>query len=272
MRVVTQTTTGAPTILDLFALDELEPGLYRAGTVFDEDFPLYGGQVAAQALRAAGLTVPDGRSPHSLHGYFLRGGDAGRPTDFRVEQDRDGRSYSARRVVAAQDGEVIFTMSCSFHVVEDGADRDVVPAPDVPHPSTLRTGPMPRMFSMLGALPPAPHPGSEWPTRWWARCVADLPSDALTHACVLTYLSDISTGLAPYHDESSSSGSSLDHALWFHRPIPLDEWVLMDLQGHSTAHGRGFYTGTIRSADGVLGATIAQEALFRSRERSIFTR
>ena len=267
-----QTTADTPTILDLFALEEVGRDAYRANTVFHEPFPLYGGQVAAQALRAAGLTVPAGRSPHSLHGYYLRGGDAGLPTEFRVDRDRDGRSYSARRVVARQGEEIVFTMSCSFHVEEEGADVDVVPAPDVPHPSTLTARPMPRLFSMEGALPPAPYPGSEWPTRWWARCVADLPGDPLVHACVLTYLSDISTGLAPHHDESSASGASLDHALWFHRPVRLDEWVLMDLVPHSTARGRGFYSGTIRAADGTLGASLTQEALFRSRESSVFSR
>ncbi|MFG1927323.1 acyl-CoA thioesterase [Cryptosporangium sp. NPDC048952] len=270
MRVVTQTTTGAPTILDLFALDEVEPDLYRANTVFDEEFPLYGGQVAAQALRAAGLTVPDGRSPHSLHGYYLRGGDSGRPTDFRVDRDRDGRSYSARRVVALQDDTVIFTMSCSFHVEEHGKDVDVTDVSEVPAPEA--PGSMPRLFSMEGTLPPAPYPDAEWPTRFWARCVASLPDDPLIHACVLTYLSDISTGLAPLHDETSGSGSSLDHAIWFHRPIRLDEWVLMDLVPQSVARGRGFYTGTIRTADGTLGATLTQEALFRPRAASVFYR
>jgi acyl-CoA thioesterase-2 len=269
---VTQTTTGAPTILDLFTLDEVAPDLYRANTVFDDPYPLYGGQVAAQALRAAGHTVPDGLAPHSLHGYYLRGGDSGAPTEFRVDRDRDGRSYSARRVVARQHDKIIFTLACSFSVPEDGADVDVTAAPDVPEPEAMPPAPMPRLFSMEGTLPPAPYPGSEWPTRFWSRCTADLPDDPLLHACVLTYLSDISTGLAPHHDETSASGASLDHALWFHRPIRLDEWVLMDLVPHSMARGRGFYTGTIRSADGVLGASIAQEALFRARGSSVFHR
>ncbi|GAA3395178.1 acyl-CoA thioesterase [Cryptosporangium minutisporangium] len=273
MRLVQQTTTGAPTILDLFTLEEIERDVYRANTVFDDPFPLYGGQVAAQALRAAGLTVPEGRPPHSLHGYYLRGGNSGVPTDFSVERDRDGRSYSARRVVARQGDRVVFTMSCSFSVVEDGPDVDAAEALEVPDPTTLPPAPMPRLFSMEGSLPPAPYPGSEWPTRFWARCTAELPAvhkDPLIHACVLTYLSDISTGLAPYHDETSASGSSLDHAIWFHRPIPLDGWVLMDLVPHSVARGRGFYHGMIRTADGTLGATIAQEALFRPRGSSVF--
>ncbi|SHN47132.1 acyl-CoA thioesterase [Cryptosporangium aurantiacum] len=265
-----QTTTGAPTILDLFTLEEVERDLYRANTVFDDPFPLYGGQVAGQALAAAGATVPEGRPPHSLHGYYLRGGDSAQPTLFRVDRDRDGRSYSARRVTALQGDRVVSTMSCSFSVEEDGPDAEASGMPDVPDPTTLPAAPMPRLFSMEGSLPPAPYPGSEWPTRFWARCTVDLPEDPLIHACVLTYLSDISTGLAPYHDETSASGSSLDHAIWFHRPIPMDEWVLMDLVPHSVARGRGFYHGMIRTAGGTLGATIAQEALFRARGSSVF--
>src|ERR1700712_5263679 len=106
------------TVLGLLDLEELGQDLYRASAVFDEPFPLYGGQVAAQALYAAGMTVAPGRAPHSLHGYYLRGGAAAKPTVFRVERDRDGRSFSARRVVAIQDGEVIFSMSASFSVFE----------------------------------------------------------------------------------------------------------------------------------------------------------
>ncbi|TQS42731.1 acyl-CoA thioesterase II [Cryptosporangium phraense] len=227
---------------------------------------MFGGQPVAQALRAAGLTVPEGRLPHSLHGYFLRAGDAGQPTDFRVDRDRDGGSYSARRVTALQRDEVIFTMSCSFTTTADGPDVDDVPAPDVPGPEN--PVPMGRIVSMETALPPYPYPGSAWPTRYWVRCTADLPDDPLLHACVLAYVSDVSNGTAAYHDETARSGSSLDHALWFHRPVRMDEWVLMDLVPHTIAHGRGFYSGTMRSADGALVASIAQESLFRSRRKT----
>ena len=271
--LVTQTMSGTPSsftvpdlsILDLLGLEEIDRDLYRATSVFNDPFPLYGGQVAAQALRAAGLTVPAGSHPHSLHGYYLRSGDAARPTIFRVDRDRDGRSYAARRVVAVQGGEVIFNMSASFHLAEEGVDRDLLPAPDVPRPEGLPSVSLPRLFSMESRLPPTPHPGTTLPTRFWARCTADLPADPLIHACVLTYLSDIYTGLAPYHDATVASGSSLDHAVWFHRPARLDEWVLMDLVPHSIAGGRGFYSGTIRTAGGTLAASIAQEALFRAR-------
>src|SRR5919202_5825385 len=116
-----------PTVLDVLDLEELDRDLYRSTLVFDDPFPLYGGQVAAQALRAAGPTVPEGRLPHSLHGYFLRSGNARRPAIFRVDRDRDGRSFSARRVVAVQGGEVVFNMSASFAAPGRGPDLRVQP-------------------------------------------------------------------------------------------------------------------------------------------------
>ncbi|HLU76068.1 MAG TPA: acyl-CoA thioesterase domain-containing protein [Nonomuraea sp.] len=254
----------APTVLDLLTLEKLEEDLYRGTTVFEEPFPLYGGQVAAQALAAAGDTVPADRLPHSLHGYYLRSGDAARPTVFRVHRDRDGRSYSARRVVAIQKGEVIFNMSASFHVPESGPDVQIHPAPDTPGPDGLEPVQLPRLFSMESRLPPQPYPAAEWPTRFWARCTQDLPGGQLLHACVLTYLSDISSGVTGIADgEGARSGASLDHAVWFHRPARMDEWVLMDLVPHTVAAGRGWYTGTIHTHDGRLAASITQENLYR---------
>lgn len=255
----------APPLLGLLELERLHRDLFRATTVFDDPYGLYGGQVAAQALLAAGRTVPEDRLPHSLHGYYLRGGDAARPTLFRVYRDRDGRSFSARRVVAVQDGDVIFTMSASFHMQEPGLDRQVDPVPEAPDPGDLPAFALPRLYSMESRRPPQPYPGIAWPTRFWARCTADLPASRLEHACVLTYLSDISTGLAPLHDQTWHSGSSLDHAVWFHRPVRMDDWVLLDLVPHSAAAGRGWYTGTVHTRDGVHGASLTQEALFRAQ-------
>ncbi|MHA6627255.1 acyl-CoA thioesterase [Pseudonocardia sichuanensis] len=259
----------APADASLVALLDLEPlerDLFRAGTVFDDPFPLYSGQVAAQALLAAGRTVPAGRVPHSMHGYFLRSGDARRPTLFRVERDRDGRSFSARRVVAVQAAEVVFSLSASFHDPEEGLDQQVEPAPDVPAPEELPPLEMPRLFSFEALLPPQPHPRS-WPTRFWARCTEPLPpaenGGELLHAAVLTYLSDIMTGLSPLAGGGFRPTTSLDHAVWFHRTARLDDWVLVDLAGHTTGGGRGWYTGSLTSRDGVLRASIAQESLFR---------
>ncbi|TVT25096.1 thioesterase family protein [Amycolatopsis acidiphila] len=255
----------AETVLGLLALDEVEQDLYCAPPAVEEPFPLYGGQVAAQALYAAGRTVPPGREPHSLHGYFLRGGVAGTPIAFRVSRDRDGRSYSARRVTATQDGEVIFTLSASFVTDEPGATREVQPAPVVPPPEELPEAVLPRLLSIEAKLPQQPDPDVEWPTRFWARCTVDLPDDPLTHACVLTYLSDISSGLFPLHDENNATGASLDHAVWFHRPVRFDGWLLTDLVPKAAGRGRGWYTGTVHAPDGELVASIAQEALFRGR-------
>ena len=265
-RVAEGKISDSEAIHDLFALEEIDRDLYRANFVFSEPYSLYGGQVAAQALRAAGNTVPPEREPHSLHGYFLRRGNASRPTIFQVFRDRDGRSFSARRVVALQGGEVIFNMSASFHVAEDGHDEHVRAAPVTPPPEQCAPFELPRVYSMEGRLTPQPFEGA-WPTRMWARCVAELPDDPLLHACVLTYLSDLLTGNAPLLGTENQSGASLDHAVWFHRPVRMDDWVLMDLEPQSTARGRGWYTGALYSADGVLVASIAQEALFRRIRR-----
>ncbi|MFI0355987.1 acyl-CoA thioesterase [Actinomadura sp. 9N407] len=261
---MTETAEGTfPTVLELLTLEELDRDLYRTTVAFDDPYPLYGGQVAAQALRAAGGTVPEGRLPHSLHGYYLRGGDAARPTIFRVDRDRDGRSFSARRVVALQGGEVIFNMSASFHTPEDDVDRQAHPMPDSALPDDAAGGTLPRLFSMEGRVPAQPYE-SDWPTRMWARSTQTLPDDPLVHACVLTYLSDISTGLAALHDGPARGGSSLDHAVWFHRPVRMDEWVLMDLVPQTVSAGRGWYTGTIHAHDGTLAASLTQETLFRT--------
>jgi acyl-CoA thioesterase-2 len=252
-----------PSVLDVLDLEEIDTNLYRSRLVFADPFPLYGGQVAAQALLAAGGTVPPDRLPHSLHGYFLRSGDAARPTVFRVDRDRDGRSFSARRVVALQGGEVIFNMSASFTGGTEGPDIQVDPAPDVEPPDRLPGYAVPRLFSIEGRRPAQPYPEGKFPTRFWARATVPLPDDELVHACVLTYLSDIGSGLSALPDAEAAPGPSLDHALWFHRPARLDQWVLTDMIPRTVADGRGWYTGTIRRADGVLAASFVQESLFR---------
>lgn len=250
----------------LLAVEETGPDRFLAGCTFDEGpHMLYGGQVAAQALAAAGRTVSPDRVPHSLHCAFLRGGTAAEPTEFAVERDRDGRSFSARRVVARQRGRVLFTLSASFHRPEAGRELDVEPAPAAPPAATLPAVELLRLHSMEGRLPPGQLASAEWPTRFWARCTDDLADDPLLHACVLTYLSDLSSGLLALHDGSRfATGPSLDHSLWFHRPARLDEWVLVDVVPRVVAGGRGWYSGTVHAADGTLVASLAQEALFRS--------
>jgi acyl-CoA thioesterase-2 len=253
-----------PTVLDVLRLDEVDRDLYRSTLVFADPFPLYGGQVAAQALLAAGRTVSRDRLPHSLHGYFLRSGDAARPTIFHVERDRDGGSFSARRVIAVQGGEVIFNMSASFQSPERGPDYQVHEPPEAEQPKDSVTLALPRLFSMEARSPAQPYSTTSWPTRFWARTTVALPpEDHLLHSCVLTYLSDIGSGLTALPHDEASPGPSLDHAVWFHRRVQLDDWVLMDMRPVNVSVGRGWYTGSVTTADGVLAASFVQETLFR---------
>jgi acyl-CoA thioesterase-2 len=250
------------TFADLIDLEEVDRDIYRALFRREGRSHLYGGQVAAQALKAAGLTVAPDRRPHSLHGYFLRVGDAARPTVFRVERDRDGRSFSARRVIALQGGEVIFNMSCSFHVHEDGYSAQELGALELAPPEELP--PYAHGLVSVDMRAPETRPnGWAWATRFWVRLTDPLPDDELTHACALTYVSDISTGLVAYADATQGPGSSIDHTVYFHRPLRADSWVLMDVAPHVVAHGRGVYTGAITGADGAHAVTIVQEGLFR---------
>jgi acyl-CoA thioesterase-2 len=253
-----------PSILDLLDLEFIEENLYRSCVIVEGPrVRLYGGQVAAQALYVAGKTVPDGRLPHSLHGYFLRAGSPLRPTIFQVERDRDGQSYSARRVVAIQNGEVIFNMAASFTTPRDGLDLDADPIPETPAPETLPlwSGHDHDSFEFRTAQT-AEH-GFRMPSEFWIRCTADLPDDPLLHAAVLTYTSDISSGLIALEGGEGHGGPSLDHAVWFHRPARMDEWTWQGLIPHTAAAGRGLYTGVVYSAAGSRLATIAQETLFR---------
>jgi len=249
-----------PSILDLLDLEYIEENLYRACGVSGEPRRLYGGQVAAQALYAAGRTVPAERLPHSLHGYFLRQGSSVRPTVFQVERDRDGHSFSARRVVAIQEGEVILNMSASFAVPQAGADRDAA-APELSVRDPLPRWSLPRhpSFEVRTA-----DTGRRLPVRFWLRAAVELPADPLLHAAVLTYASDLSTGLVALEDDEAEAGPSLDHAVWFHRPARMDDWTWHELEPHAVSGGRGWYTGAVYAADGSRVASIAQEQLFRT--------
>jgi crotonobetainyl-CoA:carnitine CoA-transferase CaiB-like acyl-CoA transferase/acyl-CoA thioesterase len=252
-----------PDLLDLLVLDDLGDDRFCAAALTADALPLYGGQVAAQALLAAGRTVGADRPPHSLHAYYLRAGSAAKPVELRVDRVRDGRSFSVRRVSAVQDGAEIFTMAASFHVPEPGAPRDFEPAPDAPAPDDLAPVLLGGLVSMQARLVPQPERPAEWPLRFWARATVAVPESALLRACMLTYLSDASSGLAAAHDGTSATGPTLDHAVWFHRPAGLDEWLLVDLVPQTVGAGRGRYTGAVRSADGALVASFTQEALFR---------
>ena len=275
-----------PTVDRLIALldvERLDRDLFRAAvpdrTQTDR---LFGGQVAAQTLRAATLTVDVDHHPHSLHGYFLRPGSPKVPIILRVDRIRDGRSFTTRTVVAMQDGEAIFELTASFHKDEHGAEYQTplpagVPDPEADfawHESLLSRFDAASPFEMRELPPPGPDERGLLSStrRVWLRTRGTLPDDRALHACVLTFISDMgavfAAALAVGGGFGLTMGASLDHAMWFHRPIRPDEWMLFDLRPASNAGARGLVHGTMHTRDGVLGASIAQEALIRALPRS----
>lgn len=249
---------------ELLTLERIEDNMFRTVVVSEDRSGLFGGQVAAQALRAAAYTVPGARHPHSLHGYFLSRGDASRRVLLTVSRDRDGGSYSNRRVIAVQNGVVIFNMAASFHRHEEGTDYQANGAPEVTPPEELPDGVLShRLHGVDIRIPEQPWPGQRWPSRVWLRAREGLDDEPL-HACGLTYVSDLFSGLAAVPGgDFSGPLTSIDHAVWFYRPVRLDDWVLMDLEPESTYGGRGVYRGRIFDRAGRLAAGLAQESLYR---------
>jgi acyl-CoA thioesterase-2 len=253
-------------LLDVLGLERLDRDLFRSTVVFAETWSLFGGQVAAQALLAAGRTVDAARLPHSLHGYFLRPGDSRRPVVFAVERDRDGGSFSARRVVALQEGEVILNLSASFALPDDAAEDETrATAPTVAGvPAGATTQVPPRLIGFEQWVPEQPHPLHSHPTHAWFRCTEPVPDDPVLDAAVLTYLSDIFTGHGSLPSSAGKAMSTIDHAVWLHRPARAGEWVLMALHSRSVSRGRGYYTGELWAPEGRLVASLAQETLYRA--------
>ena len=272
-----------------FDLERLEVNLFR-GESRDTGSPqVFGGQVLGQALRAAHSTIEDGRVVHSMHAYFLRRGDFTKPIVYQVDRSRDGGSFSARRVVAVQNGEQIFICSASFQAPEQGLEYQVA-APRVPPPDELEPLAMPsqaeieklpeklrrwlkieRPFEFRPVQPFNPLvPVAAEPVRQiWMRAVDKLPDDDTLHRCLLAYMSDywlLDTSTMP-HGSSFLRGNlvmaSIDHAIWFHRPARVDEWLLYSLDSPSSGGSRGFARGSFYSSAGVLVASTAQEGLIR---------
>jgi acyl-CoA thioesterase II len=259
--VVGTKDTGLP---ELLSLERIEDDLFRSVVVSADPAGLFGGQVAAQALRAAAETVPADRQPHSLHGYFLSRGDASQRVLLTVHRDRDGGSFSNRRVIAVQNGKVIFNMAASFHGTEEGVSYQAHAAPEVEAPEDLPDNQRwHRMHGVEIRIPAQPRPDQQWPSRIWIRSRFRLDTE-IVHACALAYVSDMFTGHAAVPGMVITGPlTSLDHSLWFYRKIALDDWVLMDLQPEASSGGRATYSGRIFSRDGTLCAGIAQETLFR---------
>jgi acyl-CoA thioesterase II len=275
-------------LLDLLDLAPSGPGEFLGQSPKVGPQRVFGGQVAGQALVAAGRTVDPSRFVHSLHGYFVRAGDPTVPIRYHVEKIRDGRSFSVRRSVAYQHDLPIFFMSASFHRQEEGLDHhaptplDVAPPEDVPtmrdrlsrYPERLGIWariPRPIDVRYLGE-PGWVRPGDrpvDMHQRVWMRIDGKLPDDPLLHACALTYASDLTLldSVLSAHGEvwgpGGVVGASLDHALWFHRPFRADEWFLYDCWSPSAAGGRGLATGRMFTRTGRHIATAVQEGLLR---------
>jgi acyl-CoA thioesterase-2 len=276
-------------LLDLLELEQIEVDLYRGRQPDTAMQRVFGGQVAAQALRAACHTVSEGRFVHSLHSYFLRPGDTAVPIVYDVERIRDGRSFSTRRVMARQHGRTIYYLTASFQVPEPGfTHQDAMPG--VPEPEQCPTlGDVVRSITGVqdaswerewaaldvryagdsrpgGEIEPGGEPAR---ARIWLKAAGAVPADPVTSTCVLAYASDLTllgVSLVPHGQVISSpniSPASLDHSMWFHRPFRADEWMLYDQHSPSASGARGLAFGRVFSRGGALVASVAQEGLIR---------
>lgn len=273
-------------LLVLLDLERLEVNMYR-GTSRDIGNPqVFGGQVLGQALMAATSTVED-RIVHSLHAYFLRAGDFNLPIVYEVDRSRDGTHFSSRRVVAIQSGQQIFHMSASFQTPEEGLEHQTV-MPEVPPPeslperstwasSPLLTEQQRRFFSrvrpfdirLIGMERLLSGHQKEQGLQVWFRAADLLPHGEALHRVILAYVSDfylLMTATLPHGIPFPSKQlrcASIDHAMWFHRPVRVDEWLLYSMDSPSASGARGFSRGSIFTRDGRLVASTAQEGLMR---------
>ena len=276
-------------LLRLFNLERLEVNIFR-GESRDMGSPqVYGGQVLGQALRAAYDTVQEGRLAHSLHAYFLRRGDFNAPIVYFVDRSRDGHSFTSRRVTAIQHGEQIFNLSASFQDPQPGVEHQAT-MPDVPPPESLQPTSLPppevlarlserqryffdrlRPFEFRPTQPvdyvnPKPRPPA---LQMWLRCMGQLPDDDALHRSLLAYVSDYNLlgAAALPHAVSFLSGTailaSIDHAMWFHHQLRVDEWLLYSIDSPSASGSRGFSRGSVFNRAGKLLASTAQEGLVR---------
>jgi acyl-CoA thioesterase-2 len=277
-------------LVGLLDLEQLEVNLFRGDSLDRDRVRIYGGQVLAQALMAAGRTVEPDRHVHSMHAYFLKLGDPHVPVVFDVDRIRDGGSFTTRRVVAIQHGQAIFNLAASFHKREQGPEHSdrmphVPPPEDLPamvrlpegEPETIDRKGAPHIvdaldFRHVGGQwsPPHEHRGAgrDPDQDTWFRVRGPLPDDPLLHACVVAYASDLTLlGTAtlphPLAPDESLMMASLDHVMWFHRPFRADDWLLYHVHSPSAGAARGFAQGQLFCADGTLAVSVAQEGLVR---------
>ncbi len=277
-------------VVELLDLEQIELDIFRGRSPENERRQrVFGGQVAGQALVAAGRTVPDDRPVHSLHAYFIRPGDPAVPLIYLVDRVRDGRSFTTRRVSAVQHGKIIFTLSASFHHPEPGVlhSRQM---PEVPPPEELPST-AERMEKLFGAaareysrnnpidirhVGPLTFEAARDPSlrvsrsMAWLRADGELPDDQLLHVCMMTYASDmtlldsvlLANGLS--WADGKTVGASLDHAMWFHRPFRTDRWLLYAQESPVAAGARGLAHGELYTQDGELVVSVMQEGLIRT--------
>ncbi|AHG42808.1 acyl-CoA thioesterase II [Pseudomonas syringae] len=279
-------------LVELLTLEAIEENLFR-GRSQDLGFrQLFGGQVLGQSLSAASQTVEDTRHVHSLHGYFLRPGDAGLPVVYQVDRVRDGGSFSTRRVTAIQKGKPIFTCSASFQYDEEGFEHQAtmpqivgpenLPSelelltsrahliPEAAHDKFLR--PKPIQFRPVTAEDPYdPKPGE--PVKYvWFRADGSLPDIQALHRYMLAYASDfnlLTTSLRPHGKtvwQRDMQVASLDHSLWFHNDLRTDDWLLYAMDSPWAGNSRGFSRGSVFNRAGQLVASVSQEGLIRHRK------
>jgi acyl-CoA thioesterase-2 len=282
-------------LLDLLDIEQIEENIFRGRSRSAVVPRVFGGQVAAQALVAAGRTVPEDRLAHSLHAYFLRPGDPGAPIVYTVDRMNDGRSFTARRVVAVQHGQPIFALSASFQRHEEGFEHQT-PMPLSVDPVTLPTSEerlrgyghldpevVEKLLEAREAIdlryvdeppygtfgePREPH------SQVWFRTNGKLSGaidEPLLHVVLATYVSDMTLldSVLLAHGRGGWAvgdvvGASLDHAMWFHRPFRADEWLLYDQESPSAHGGRGLGQARIYTQDGQLAISVIQEGVVRA--------
>ena len=275
-------------LVSVLTLERLEINLFRGQSRDIGSAQVFGGQVLGQALVAASATV-ENRMVHSLHAYFMRRGDFHAPIVYEVDRARDGHHFSTRRIVAIQHGEQIFNMSASFQAAEHGREHQAQ-MPDVPNPEALKDSGeyfrdlLPKFPEKLRRLLEHKRPFEFRPVQApsflskepqpplmqiWFRAIDRLPGDEVLHRCLLAYASDfnlLNAALRPHglsHGTPNIAIASIDHAMWFHHDVRVDQWLLYSVDSPSASGGRGFVRGSIFRADGQLLASTAQEGLMR---------
>lgn len=267
-------------IEEVLDIERLDRDLYRGPAIRTHLQRTFGGQVAGQTLTAAVRTVDDDKHIHSLHGYFIRPGLPKVPTIFQVDRLRDGRSFATRRVTAIQEGEAIFSMSASFHLLgQDGIEHQdpmpsVIPPEEIPAPSVENLDDDHKVFVeewQQWDIRVVPRERLETSSalasqqRVWFRSVDPLPDSPNFHVCTLAYMSDMTllgSAKVPHPDEPTQD-ASLDHAMWFMRPFRADDWLLYDQTSPSASGGRALTQGRIFDRSGRLVAAVTQEGLSR---------